>query len=710
MKEIIYHQVRVQLLCEEIVRVEYGKQGQFCDKNTFLIPNRSDFADTQVLCREEEGVVCFGAYRLYLPDGQEGLQGLRLEKNGETVYTYHKLENSGELPPLDQTPEVFTLSDTPRVIVPEEGYAYRGDTVNSGFSIEEDAEDIYLFLCEKNLKKLRHLYILLTGRNELVRLATLGGWNSKYYAYSEETARQLILDYERYEIPLDNMVIDTDWRAASDRGIGYDIDTKLFPDMARFLRFAHEHGVSIMFNDHPEPLEGAANLLSPEEVKYREEKLQSLLEIGVDTWWYDRNWPTKLITPTKGIHPETFGMYLFQDITRHFYQKQSGSRTRYRRPDIMGNVDNVLEGVYDKIYSSASHRYSIQWTGDTGSDFFHLKREVENLIHCANNGIAYVNADCGGHNGSPDKETFIRWMQFGTLSPIFRPHCTKTVRNRDPWTYDEETLRIVREYNYLRYRLLPVIYKNAYENYITGEPIFKSLGYEYPDDHKALTCQDEYMLGNNLLIAPILQAAVAGRKAQREVYLPAGKWLHLFSGVVYEGGTVILCESALHEIPLFVRLGALLPLAYEAANSKEQKWNRLVYDFYPCKGGCDSGYLYEDDTETTAYQLGELRKSAYEAGYCEQCDSFVVKLHGAEGAFMGDKCFEKREILLRCHLLEDAKEIHQVTVNGQEVPFTRAAKDSEAYPLNVKNAVPDSEVLLVTVPTSVSGTYEIRLK
>ena len=147
MKEIIYHQVRVQLLCEEIVRVEYGKQGQFCDKNTFLIPNRSDFADTQILCREEEGVVCFGAYRLYLPDGQEGLQGLRLEKNGETVYTYHKLENSGELPPLAQTPEVFALSDTPQVIVPEEGYTYCGDTVNSGFSIEEDAEDIYLFLC-----------------------------------------------------------------------------------------------------------------------------------------------------------------------------------------------------------------------------------------------------------------------------------------------------------------------------------------------------------------------------------------------------------------------------------------------------------------------------------------------------------------------------------------------------------------------------------
>ena len=80
--------------------------------------------------------------------------------------------------------------------------------------------------------------------------------------------------------------------------------------------------------------------------------------------------------------------------------------------------------------------------------------------------------------GNPDKEQFIRWMQFGTLSPVFRPHCTNIVeRYRDPWAYDTETLDIVREYNNLRYRLLPVIYKSAYASYESGAPIFsRSVG------------------------------------------------------------------------------------------------------------------------------------------------------------------------------------------------------------------------------------------
>ena len=90
-----------------------------------------------------------------------------------------------------------------------------------------------MLLCGKDAKKLRRLYVELTGRNELVRLSTLGGWNSKYYAYTEETAKQLILDYEKYDVPLDVMVIDTDWRSC-EGGWGYDINTALFPDLNCF--------------------------------------------------------------------------------------------------------------------------------------------------------------------------------------------------------------------------------------------------------------------------------------------------------------------------------------------------------------------------------------------------------------------------------------------------------------------------------------------
>jgi len=499
MEQIILRNIRVQLLSEEVVRVEYGRNGKFCDENTLFILNRSRYKAAKVAYTEKDGAICFGRYTLYVPENADSLSGVRLDKNGETIYTYKTLSNSGELPAMDQTPEAFALSDTPRIVVPKGGYSVNR---KGEYTVEEDVEDIYLLLCAGDAKKLRKLYVELTGKCELVRLSTLGGWNSKYYAYSEEEAKQLILDYEAHDIPLDVMVIDTDWRSC-ENGWGYDINTKLFPDMKRFLDFAHAHGVEIMFNDHPEPVNGA-QVFAPEEIEYREKNLQSLMEEGLDIWWYDRNWTTHLISPSKNVYWETLGLYLFEDVTRHFYQKQSGDDKIYRRPVVMGNAVNVINGNYMSITDSASHRYSIQWTGDIASMPDSLAQEVDTLIKCTNNCVPYINSDCGGHTGNPDKEGFVRWMQYGTLSPVYRPHCTNTVtRTREPWVYDKETEDIVREYNNLRYRLLPVIYKNAYNAYETGEPMFKGLGWEYPDDKKAIARDDEYMLGNDLLISPI---------------------------------------------------------------------------------------------------------------------------------------------------------------------------------------------------------------
>lgn len=834
MQQIIYGNIRVQLLSEEIVRIEYGKNAKFCDENTFFVPKKTNYAATQVAYTEEDGVICFGDYELYLPAHGKSLSGVRLERCGVKVYTYKKLANSGELPPLDKTPEVFALSDTPRIIVPAGGYS----TERAGeYTVEENVQDIYLLLCGGNAKKLRRLYVELTGRSELVRLSALGGWNSKYYPYTEEEAKQLILDYEAHAVPLDVMVIDTDWRSC-ENGWGYDINTKLFPDMQRFLDFAHSHGVEIMFNDHPEPV-GGKQVFDPEEIEYREKNLQSLMALGLDTWWYDRNWTTKLVSPTSGVNPETFGLYLFTDITRHFYQNRAGDKEIYRRPIIMGNADNIANGCYDRIYSSASHRYSIQWTGDIFSDPDDLAQEVATMLRATENGVAYCNADCGGHQGNPNKEGFIRWMQFGTLSPVFRPHCTNIVeRTREPWAYDEETLNIVREYNNLRYRLLPVIYKSAYESYEKGEPIFKALGWNYPNDKKALKRTDEYMLGKDILIKPIAGAypvAVEaknfvapvkatyynGRELQGEpilkkeykklnmllnktapekgvpvfdfsarfetkvkfdkdvtlyirsddgctvwvdgekvhedkslhsamnfklctisantehdikidyfqaggeaacvlswgevengnekaVYLPKGQWLDVFDGKIYAGGKTIRKEYGLREMPLFIRLGSLIPIAYEAKNTKEQKWDKLVYDFYPCKDAEDSGYLYEDDTETTAYKLGQFRKSKYEARYCEECNAFVIKLHAAEGSFTGEKAFATREITVKYHLLKEKDGVRKVTINGDEVALKRTGKDSAAFPLNAGKTAPDGKVICTKFKAEADKDYEIK--
>lgn len=836
MFQIISGNIRVQFLSEDIIRVEYGKKGKFCDKDTFFIPNRNSFAGCEKFTQSEEAIL-FGEYSLYIPENARTLSGVKLKKGGKTVYAYKKKANSGELPLPGFTPEVFALTDSPRILVPNGGYTYRGDWKNSAYEFEGEVQDVYLLLCAGDAKKLRKLYVALTGQSELVRLSVLGGWNSKYYVYDEESAKQLILDYERHQVPLDMMVLDTDWRAPSPKGVGYDVNTKLFPNMKRFLNFAHEHGVGIMFNDHPEPVEGAENILSPDEVKFREECLQALLNIGLDIWWYDRNWPISLKSPIDQVEKETWGMACFSDITRNFYKRKAKNQEIYRRPVIMGNVNDVLNGEYNGVKDSASHRYSIQWTGDIMGDTESLAREVENIIRCSANAIPYVNSDCGGNIGDPNKELFIRWMQYGALSPVFRPHCMKLVeRTREPWVFDEETLNIVREYNNLRYRLLPVLYRGARQSWETGEPICKALAFEYPNDKRAAARLDEYMIGNDILVAPVtmgnakpveqenyvgavhteyykgtkfsgdkiccrneeririvpndvpkeasegisvrfsakvrfekpmrlylcyndcakviidgekvrddtmshrivsyplcdaeagrdysvtveyyssgsdltceLCAKEIGKDRAKSVYLPRGKWLDVFSGKIYTGGKTIQKRCGLREMPLFVRTGALIPLAQEAQNTKQQKWDRLAFDFYPDKDSCDAGYLYEDDGETTAYQQGEYRKSEYKAWFDRDKNCFTIAFGKGIGNFYGERAFTQRKIALRYHLLAGSADVEKVTVNGKEMKYSVERRNGNAFPLSFEGGSPDSKLLQIDVTHKAEEELRIEL-
>lgn len=837
--EVIVNSLRVQFLSDEIVRVEYAENAEFFGSDSLFIPNRGEFTGWSgfaVRGTTSGTSVLFSGYELCLPASCRSLKGVVLKKGTDVIYAFGEEKNTGELPPLSKTPEVFAVADTPRVTLPEGGYSVfrKGE-----FRIEEQAQDVYLLMCKGDFKTLRRLYVQLTGRTPLPRLATFGAWNSKYFKYDENSAKQVILDYEKYDIPLDNIVLDTDWRAASDRGIGYDIDTALFPDMRRFFEFAHAHGVEVMFNDHPEPVDGAKDLLDPAEVKYREEKLQGLLELGLDTWWYDRNWSTKLISPVKGIRPETFGMYVFEEITKHFYENKAGNREKYRRPVIMANVNEIANGNYIAVKDSASHRFGIQWTGDIPSDSVSLATEVKTLIRASENEISYVNADCGGHLGNPDKELYLRWIQFGVLSPVFRPHCTNTVlRFREPWLYDEETVAVARSYIRMRYRLLPMLYAAAFENYRSGTPIFRGLGWEYPEDKKVAACVDSYLLGKDILVAPVvgilpqpleedkycapvtavyfdgkerkgeplaeaqmkkldlfldgtspaegvpvcnfsarfetqvrfdgdvklflccddgatvyldgvpvfrddtIHSAMtfplgivsggcphavrvdyfqAGGEAvcrlcyadvstteNRVLSLPEGKWMDVFDGAVFHGGEADR-SYAYDEMPLFVRLGALIPLARDAKNTKEQRWDELAFDYYPAEETSDEGILYEDDGETTAYQKGEFRISPYRARYDAKEKCYVVCFEPSEGVLFGERAVAERKLSVRFHCIGGIQ-VSSVSLNGEEIAYRMIARDRGAFPFAAEGGARDSEIACVKFCAKCDKAYELKIK
>ncbi len=830
MNEFIYGNVRVQILSDKIIRVEEKNNASFLDNNTFFIPDRETVKE-EVTVKEsvKNGfhVLSFLKYKIYIPVKNPRLSSISLKKNNKTIYHCRLIRNSGELPKINMTPIVFPIMDNPRIQIPEEGYHVDSEEEECRYIIEKEAKDLYLILCERNPYLLRKVYVSLTGKAPLQRLSCLGSWNSKYYAYTQEEALQVIQDYKSHDVPLDNLVIDTDWRKRSE-GTGYDINTELFPDMKKFFSDAHRENVSIMFNDHPEPMKDAQNVLSSKEIIFREEKLTSLLKSGLDYWWYDRNWSVSLKSPDQMIHPETWGQYLFTDIQKNYYDSLVLDKTKSRRVGIMSNVDNIANGYYVSICNSATHRYPFQWTGDVASEKTDLIENICNVLKTGENCIPYVHPDCGGHTGNPDKETFIHWMQIGCMQPLFRPHCTNTVeRTREPWNYDEETLSIVREAIKRRYRLLPMIYRDSYLSYLEGRPICRSMDYEYPSDIEAKRYYSQYMFGD-ILVAypkyeeahsigleelsskfypgklkatiyngthlegkPILEreyddisfvlldeplmkglpihdfsiryegklkmdktedlfvsaddgvriyidekevfdwwsyhfasvrkvAAIekgihslrieyfqAGGGAELKlyhypndrlkngtVYLPKGdKWLNPYDGKIYKGGETIISNPSLNEMSLFIKLGSLLFLAEDENNTNKQYWKKMTMDYYPSYTKHTEGFLYEDDRETLAYQLGEFRRMDYEAFYEKENNCFRVILHKTDGIYGGPFYSETKTFHFKFHQLV-YKDVNSITVNGEEVSFYQAKRNMKSPILTNTDSSLDSDTIV----------------
>ena len=838
MKEFIFDNLKFELLDEEIIHIEKSTSAGFSCENTLFINEKTKLNKSEFFVQDNGDyfTLFMNEYFAVLFKGQ-GLKDFKIyDKYGSILYEYKKKMNSGELPHPSKTPAIFSLFDDPRVTLPKHGYSIASFKNKEELKVENNVIDFYLLLAKGQADKLRELYVKLTGRSEFVRLKTLGFWNSRYYKYTEETAKKMILDHKEHNIPLDNMVIDTDWRKANDIGIGYDIATDLFPNMKRFFSFAHKNDVEIMFNDHPEPYQDAKTVFDEREVAFREEKLQGILKLGLDYWWYDRNWSTHLNSIDPFIKPETMGDYLFSDITKHYFQKAAKNEEIYKRPIIMSNVNNILNGQYEGILDSASHRYSIQWTGDIQSSLNALNKEVQSLIKGCANEITYINSDIGGHVGNPTKNEYIRWMQFGAFSPIFRVHCTNCVtRFREPWNYDEETLNISRDYINLRYRLIPLLYTKAHDNYETGEPLFKALAFNYGDE-KAKKNNSDYLLANDILISPftlpepeiikkshyvgkvkvsyfdnlkfegkpvktktldevnfsymgeapckevgpfnytarfefklsfkkdvnlfvasddgatvyidgklvhedssshavtpadlgiisknevhdiridyyqytggaqMYLATFPSTKAIKRAYLPSDEWVDLFTGKVYEKETLVKKdETNLREMPLFIRGGSIIPLVKEANRALKLDYSKLTLDYYPSFNNEDHQVLYEDDNVTTAYKLGEFRKTYLDSYFDRNENALTVHISKAIGNFNNE--INERKIILRFNLLPNFESIKKVTINGEEVEFKFNKKDSKLMPLSFGKTSNIFDSLSVEFKEDINEEYFVK--
>lgn len=500
---VIVGSIRVQCLSDSLVRLEVAGPIGFEDRETFHVVNRN-WPGTAWASNLVSGEVRISTtnYVVRVSPGATSLSGVSITTpSGQTLFQGGgSLSNSVWLPGPSDNPTSWSFADAPRLIPPAWGLtpAPNGDpnAATSGWVTNNDAADVYVFVPGGSYAQLRRDFLKLTGPTEMVPLYAFGGWDSRYYNYSEATALQEIEANRSRRLPQDVMVIDTGWRVNA--SIGYEPNADLFPDLPRFFAEAHARNTRVVFNDHPEPEGNSA--LDPLEVTYRYTNLVELINQGLDVWWYDRNWSASIFSPAANLRREVWGMKIYNDTALRAKPTL--------RPLIMVNADGIDNGIRNRPPNVAAHRYAIQWTGDTYAGLNYLDYGVQNAVHAGIHWTyPYLSEDLGGHNGATVPGDYLRWIQFGALSPIYRPHCTMGL-TRMPWTFGAQAEWVARRYLNLRYRLLPVFYAAAHENYETGEPILRRLDLDYPRYPEA-SQNSQYLITHSLLVSPVVSGGLA---------------------------------------------------------------------------------------------------------------------------------------------------------------------------------------------------------
>ncbi|MDR3460130.1 MAG: glycoside hydrolase family 31 protein [Verrucomicrobiae bacterium] len=500
---VVVGSVRVQMLSRTLVRLESAGAEGFEDRNTFHVVNRN-WPGTTYSSNLVSGMVVITTanYAVHVPPGAASLTGTYVaDPAGQVLYQFNgTLSNNVWLPGPSDNPKVLSFADMPRLIPPawELTPAPAGAALasTSGWDTNNDAPDIYVFVPNGSYAQMRGDFLKLTGPTEMVPLYALGLWDSRYYNYSEATALQEIADNRARQIPQDVMVIDTGWR--QNASTGYQPNTSLFPNLPRFFSEAHTNNVHVTFNDHPQPVASAA--LDPAEVTYRYTNLTQLLGQGLDVWWYDRNWNVSLLSPSPNLRHEVWAMMVYHDATQ--------ATNAPLRSLMMANIDGIDNGIRNNPPDVATHRYSIQWTGDIEPTMAYLTYAIQNAVHSGVQSLfPYESDDLGGHRSDPGPGDYIRWIEYGALSPIYRPHCTLNLM-RMPWTFGPEAEWTARRLINLRYRLLPELYAAARKNYDTGEPLLRRLDLDYPQYPQAKQ-ENQYLLGHSILVAPVTQGGMS---------------------------------------------------------------------------------------------------------------------------------------------------------------------------------------------------------
>lgn len=688
---------RFTVLTPQMVRMEWSAEKQFEDHASMVFLNRK-MPVPKFTKNSEGGWLVLKTdkltvkYKVSKTEFTAQNLNVSFDLNGKTVTWTPGTKDTGNLLGTTRTLDgVEGATSLEPGLVSRDGWVVVDDSERPLFDNSDwpwvmprpkgQRQDLYFFGYGHDYKQALGDFTRVAGKIPMPPRFAFGTWWSRYWAYSDQEFQELVRGFQQNDVPLDVLVIDMDWHLTFDPRwwkseldqsghrlgwTGYTWNKNLFPDPPAFLKWVHEQGLKTTVNLHPasgvQPHEEAypemakAMGIDPATKKYVPFDIASkkftenyfkylhdpLNKAGIDFFWLD--WQQEDKTSLPGVNP-TFWLN---------YVHTSEMERKGERPLIFHRWGGL-----------GNHRYQIGFSGDTISVWRSLAFQPYFTATAANVGYAYWSHDIGGHMpGSVSPELYTRWIQFGLFSPILRTHTTKNPEaERRIWAYPPQYASVMRDAFQLRYALIPYLYTQSRRTYDTGVAFFRPLYYDYPNAPEAYEFKDEYTFGDDMIVSPVVtELDKTTQLATKVIWIPEGEWIEWSSGAHLKGPAKVERSYALNEIPVFVRAGAVIPMAPKMEYSEQKPVDPLILTVMPGPSG--ETRVYADQGNSLGYKSNEFSWTAVKQS--RQSDTVTVEVSPVEGGYPGMP--QERAYEFRLFGVFPPK---RVTVNGQELKFTR---------------------------------------
>lgn len=536
----------------------------------------------------------------------------------------------------------------------------------------------YYFINGPEIGDVINKYTELTGKSETPPMWSLGFHQSKW-GYTPEELVSVANKYREKHIPLDTMHFDIDYMdgyrvftwndqykqalqtlkgeglhaiTINDPAVKQDENYSVYQEGTKNDFWAKNPDGSTFIGEVWPGKSAFPNFLKQDVRNWWSDNLASLYNQGVDGIWNDMNEPAVFDGPFHTMPLDT----VFEDdngkkvLHTEYHNLYGHDEAEATYNGALKNKPNTRPFVLTRDMYAGTQRYAALWTGDNVSNWEHLQMSIPMNANVGLSGVPFVGNDIGGFAKSPGNvptpELFARWIEVGAFLPFARDHYDNSAKSglgsgQEPWEFGKEVEDISRKYISMRYELMPYLYNQFKKSADNGQPVQQPLVYQFQDDAKTYNIEDQYMFGDSLMLAPVVQEG----QTSREVYLPAGEtWVDYWTGKEYDGNQTITVNADLGMLPIFVKNNSIIPRQEVEQYTDEKKLENLILDVYLNDKASYS--FYEDDAETLDYKQGEYNVTEFHVeekdnhiefeqdkkahNYTSDIKSYTLKLHNAE--------------------------------------------------------------------------------